>query len=99
MEYFTYRDGAGGRELFAEDVVQRAGLRIRRLLHRKRAGTGEETRRALGVDISTGLKGTVQSSNQRHLILYLRQRLQRGRELERMNAYGNARTIAKRLSI
>ncbi len=82
-----------------EDVIERARLRVRRLPHRERAGAGEETRGALRVYIGAGLESAVHPGDEGDFVLHFFQRLQRGRERERMHANGNARAIAERFAV
>ena len=72
--------------MIGDDVVQRAGQRIRRAFHLKRRHAGEEARGTLRVRIGAMLKGSVEPGNQRNLFAHHIQRRERGSESERMVA-------------
>lgn len=49
--------------------------------------------------IGAGLEGSIHPGDERDFILHFFQRLQRGRQLERMHTNGNAYTIVERLAV
>ena len=75
-------------DLFRNDMIERSGLWVGRMLHAERAGARKKARCALGMHVGTRLKGPVQARNQGHLVLEPLERFHGCGQLERMLALG-----------